>query len=141
MAHLTLDQRYEIEAYRNAGKSILEIADYIGKDKSSIYREIKRNSAQRSGIYKGKLAEKKAKDRHTLKPKSCKFNANVEASILYHLSMDYSPEQAVGRAKIEGREIVSIESIYQYVWLSKRKGGTIHKCLRNQGKSIKKEAI
>jgi IS30 family transposase len=78
MAHLTLDQRYEIEVYGKTGKSILEIADYIGKDRSSIYKEIKRNSDQRSGIYKGILADKKAKNRHTLKPKSCKFNATVE---------------------------------------------------------------
>jgi IS30 family transposase len=57
---------------------------------------------------------------------------------LDYLSIDYSPEQAAGRAKIEGREIVSIENFYQYVWISKRKEGTINKCLRNQGKNYKK---
>ena len=52
MAHLTLKQRYEIEAYCNVGKSLTQIAEYIGKDKSVISREINRNSDQRGGIYK-----------------------------------------------------------------------------------------
>jgi IS30 family transposase len=43
MAHLTLEQRYKIEAYRNAGSRISEIAQLVDKDKSVISREIKRN--------------------------------------------------------------------------------------------------
>jgi IS30 family transposase len=56
MAHLTLEQRYKIEAYRNAGSRISEIAQLVDKDKSVISREIKRNCDQRSGIYKAVLA-------------------------------------------------------------------------------------
>jgi IS30 family transposase len=44
MAHLTLEQRYKIGAYRNTGSGISEIAQLVDKDKSVVSREIKRNS-------------------------------------------------------------------------------------------------
>lgn len=138
MAHLTLEQRYKIEAYKNTGMSISKIADYIGKEKSVISRELKRNSDQRSGKYKADLANRKCLSRHEKKKKLCRLNAQVEINILHYLNMDYSPEQAVGRASIENVEMVSIESIYQYIWLNKRKGGTLYKSLRTKGKKYKK---
>jgi IS30 family transposase len=138
MAHLTLEQRYKIEAYKNLGKKNSEIADYLGKDKSVISRELIRNSDQRSGIYKADLADKKTLNRHKIKHKNCSLNANVEANILYYLRLDYSPEQIVGRAKIDKKEMVSAERIYQYIWLDKRKGGVLYKHLRTKGKKYKK---
>lgn len=138
MAHLTLEQRYKIEAYKNTGISISEIANYLGKDKSVICRELQRNSDQRSGIYRASLADKKTKTRHRLKPKRNKFTSEVEVNIFYYLGMDYSPEQTVGRAIIEERKMVSHESIYRYVWRDKRKGGTLYKSLRKKGKKYRK---
>lgn len=138
MAHLTIEQRYKIEAFKNAGKSISEISEYVGKDKSVVSREIRRNSDGRSGVYKANLAERKCKERHKVKLKKCTFNANVEVNVLYYLSKDYSPEQAFGRAIIDGKEMVSVESIYQYIWHDKRKGGVLYKYLRTKGKKYKK---
>lgn len=138
MAHLTLDQRYKIEAYRNTGMSICKIADHVGKDKSVIFREIKRNVDQRSGLYKADLAERKAISRQKAKSKFSRFDANIEINVLYYLSMDYSPEQAAGRAKIDGLALVSAERIYQYVWLDKKKGGVLYKYLRTKGKKYRK---
>ena len=141
MAHLTLEQRYTIEAYKTVGKSISEIANYLGKDKSVISREINRNCDQRSGIYKAGLANRKCLLKHKAKQKFCKFNAQVEINILYYLSMDFSPEQAVGRAELDNKEMVSVETIYQYIWLDKRKGGTLYKHLRSKGKKYKKRGL
>ena len=42
------------------------IAELIGKHKSSIYRKINRNKDKRSGVYKPELAERKYKERHKL---------------------------------------------------------------------------
>lgn len=138
MAHLTLEQRYKIEVYRNAGISISEIAELVDKDKSVISREIKRNSDQRSGVYKAVLADKKALNRHKVKIKKCTLTSEVEANILFYLKQDYSPEQIVGRAKIDKRAMVSKERIYQYIWENKRKGGLLYKHLRTKGKKYKK---
>lgn len=138
MAHLTLEQRYKIEAYKTLGKGLMEIADYIGRDKSVVYREIKRNSDSRSGVYKAALAHKKAVKRHIDKPKKCKFTQEVEHNVLHYLEQDFSPEQMVGRAIIDGKEMVSHERIYQYIWKDKRGGGKLHKHLRTKGKKYRK---
>lgn len=138
MAHLTLEQRYEIESWQKAGKGISEIAIEIGKDKSVVSREIKRNKDLRSGVYRAKLAERKTTERHSVKAKASRFNASIEINVLHYLALHYSPEQMVGRAKLDGVEMVSIETIYGYVWQDKRKGGILHKSLRKQGKTYRK---
>jgi IS30 family transposase len=138
MAHLTLNQRYKIEVYRSVGKSLREIAEYVDKDKSVISREIKRNADQRSGIYKADLAQRKTTLRHEAKAKRGDLNATVEANILYYLSMDFSPEQIVGRARMEGKQIVSVERIYQHIWADKKTGGKLYKHLRTKGKKYAK---
>src|SRR5690554_7985967 len=69
MGHLTLEQRYKIETYLSLRRNKIEIAAYIGKDKSVISREIKRNADARNGVYKAALADKKAKFRHQTKAK------------------------------------------------------------------------
>ena len=102
MAHLTLEQRYKIEAYRSIGNSLSEIGSYIGKDKGVISRELSRNSDQRSGVYKADLAQRKTDARHSEKAKRRDLDDTVESNILHCLAMDYSPEQMVGRAKREG---------------------------------------
>lgn len=138
MTHLTLEQRYKIEAYRNLGKGISEIADYIGRDKSVVSREIKRNSDGRNGLYKAVLAQSKAEKRHQKKTKYCRFNTTVQTNILHYLQQDYSPEQIVGRAALEGELMVSHERIYQYIWKDKRTGGKLYKHLRTKGKRYRK---
>lgn len=138
MAHLTLEQRYKIEAYLNAGKCVTEIADYVGKHRSVVYREIKRNSDKRNGLYRASLAERKTTSRHQCKYKLCRLDAEVECNILYYLSLDYSPEQIAGRAGIEDKKMVSTESIYNYIWNDKRRGGLLYRYLRSNGRRYRK---
>lgn len=135
-----MNKAYKIEAYKNLGKGITAIADYIGRDKSVVSREIKRNSDGRSGLYKADLAQRKTEQRHQTKAKNIKFSQEVEANILHYLKQDYSPEQIVGRAAMEGKEVVSHERIYQYVWKDKRSGGKLYKHLRTKGKRYRKRA-
>ncbi|HEB56323.1 MAG TPA: IS30 family transposase, partial [Gammaproteobacteria bacterium] len=44
---LTLEQRYQIQALMKAGKNQTEIAEIIGIHKSTISREVRRNTGQR----------------------------------------------------------------------------------------------
>lgn len=133
-----MEQRYKIETYRDLGKSLGQIAEYIGRDKSVVSREIGRNSDKRSGVYKAGLAQRKAEKRQKEKPKRISFTDEVEASVKGYLEQDYSPEQIVGRASKEGREMVSAERIYQYVWQDKKQGGKLYKHLRTKGKRYQK---
>jgi IS30 family transposase len=140
MGHVTPEQRYKIETYRTLGKGITEIADYIKKDKSVVSKEIKRNSDGRSGIYKADLAHRKTTQRHQIKTKKYKFTREAENHVLHYLEQDFSPEQIAGRAAIEGKEMVSHERIYQYIWKDKRNGGKLHRHLSTKGKRYRKRA-
>jgi len=64
MAHLTIEQRYEIATLSNQNFLQNKIAECIGKDKSVISRELRRNSDERNGLYKAELAQKKTDLRH-----------------------------------------------------------------------------
>lgn len=68
MAHLTSEQRYTIAAMKASGFSRKEICLTIGKDKSVLSRELKRNSDAPKGEYKADLAQKKYQIRQSSKP-------------------------------------------------------------------------
>ena len=133
MAHLTKPQRYTIEAMLKEGHTQSEIARVIGKNKSVVSREIKRNRDLRSGSYSQDLAQRKYQKRQKEKPKRVRFTDAVKTEVETLLKEDYSPEQVVGTLKKVGKDTVSIETLYQYIWKNKKQGGTLHKHLRNQG--------
>jgi IS30 family transposase len=81
----------------------------IDKDRSIVYRERKRNSDERNGDYKAQLAHTKATNRHNEKAKKIRFTPEIEAYVLKYIAEDYSPEQIVGKAKIDGKDCVSLE--------------------------------
>jgi len=62
MKHITETQRYEISTYLKCNKSKTFIAQAIGVNKSTISREIKRNSTKR-GNYNPKFAEQLSNER------------------------------------------------------------------------------
>jgi transposase, IS30 family len=138
MSHLTQAQRYEIQTLKQLKHTLKFIADYIGKDKSVVCRELQRNSDKRNGIYKAELAIKKCESRHKNKNKKIHFTSQVKEFIDTYLKEDYSPEQIVGLAKKENMKCVSIERIYQYIWDDKSNGGNLHLYLRTQGKKYRK---
>ena len=59
MSYLTEEQRYTISSMLAAEHSQVAIAKVIGKHKSVVSREIRRNCDRRSGAYSNDLAQKK----------------------------------------------------------------------------------
>lgn len=138
MAHLTQEQRYTIERLKQNNFKQIEIAKIIGKSRSVICRELKRNCDKRSGQYRADLAQRKCAERHKQKNKNSFFNQEVEQYVRSLIQEDYSPEQIIGLSKKNGVKCVSHERIYQYVWKEKKEGGMLYKHLRNQGKRYRK---
>jgi len=55
------------------------------------------------------------------------------------LLLDYlSPDQISGRLRLELGIEISHETIYRYIWSDKKRGGELHKYLRNRGKPYRK---
>ena len=138
MSQLTKAQRYTISVMRKQNFSMGEIAAVIGKHKSTISRELRRNCDRRSGRYDADLAQRKCERRQKGKPHRVRFTEEVRLRVEAMLREDYSPEQVVGRCRLEGLECVSVETIYQYVWGDKRRGGDLHTHLRRKGRKYRK---
>lgn len=138
MSHITEHQRYTISCMKNGGKSQKAIAQMIGKDKSVISRELKRNCDKRSGKYKSDLAQHKYVTRQLNKKRKVIFTPAIKDYVEKKLAEKYSPEQIVGIAKKEGVACVSHEIVYQHIWEDKRTNGTLHQHLRTAGKRYRK---
>lgn len=138
MSHLTQEQRYTIEVLSKENYSQTAIAQRIGKNKSVVHRELKRNCDKRNGSYRASLAQQKCEKRHFEKHKKVFFTIEIKQFVIKYLKEDYSPEQIVGIARLEGHSCVSIERIYQFIWEDKRQGGMLYEHLRTQGKRYRK---
>lgn len=139
MKHLTKEQRYNISAYLQSGKSETETARLVGVHRSTISREIHRNSDKRNGIYKPDLAQFKYTNRMRSRRHFVKFTDDLKIQVDILLRNDYSPEQVSGFMRIKGLYTVSHETIYQYVWDDKRHGNKLlYMHLRRRGRLHKK---
>jgi IS30 family transposase len=133
---VTSDERSQIYALKSIGCTQKQIASQLNRSRSTISREISRNSGDRG--YRPKQAQKKADDRrHLASSEPKKMNDELLAVIREKLLLDWSPEQIsgwLGRAGIQ----ISHESIYLFVWDDKRRGGSLYTHLRHAGKKYNK---
>ena len=126
---LTQEQRYQISAYMKAGYNQTQTADLIGVDKSTISRELRRNTGQRG--YRPKQAHCFCLDRRARKARPRIPQATWQ-TVTRLLREDWSPEQIQLWLVQERGERVSHEAIYQFVLANKRAGGDLYKHLRCQ---------
>ncbi|HLW62588.1 MAG TPA: IS30 family transposase [Flavobacterium sp.] len=138
MKHFTLAQRYALKAYLECGKPKNEIAKLLGFDRSTIYREVNRNSKKR-GAYNPDFADELAEERKERFCKHRKFDVDKQKLIENWIkSEQWSPEQIKGYCDRMNIEMVSHERIYQYIRLDKLKGGELYKYLRHKLKHRKR---
>lgn len=133
---ITCEERYQIYTLLKIGKNQSEIAELLERDKSSISREIRRNTGKRG--YRPKQAHQLAEGRRKAVPKYKAMTDEMIESIESEIRHEWSPEQVSGRAKLDGRPTVSHETIYQHIWKDKQQGGDLYKSLRCQGKKYQK---
>jgi IS30 family transposase len=126
---LTREQRYQIYALKKADHSQTEMAAIIGCHKSTISRELARNSGQRG--YRPKQAQDLATKRQ-MRAHRPRIQSATWTCIESLLSQQWSPEQISGRLKVEQQESVSHERIYHHIYADKRAGGTLYLNLRCQ---------
>lgn len=135
MKQFTLEQRYALEAYLQAGMKKDLIAEKLGVHRSSIYREICRNKFNPEDKYDGEYADYLFQKRKKDRVHSPKFTKEVKARAREMLvGLDCSPEQITGRCRLLGLDMVSHERLYQWIWDDKRHGGNLYLHLRRQGR-------
>lgn len=134
--HLTQEERYPIELLRKQKVSLSKIAHGMGRHKSTLSRELRRNQGQRG--YRHQQAQRKALHRHHDKPKAVKLDAAMRNEITSRIKQRWSPEQISGRLTQEGKKSVSPETIYRFLLADKAAGGELFMQLRPQAKPYRK---
>lgn len=116
--HLTLAERDVITTMLFEKHTLGEIAKSLGRSKSAISRELKRNSSSEYKLYLSHRAHgravqrrKKASTRPRLK------NSRILSYVTSKLKEGWSPEQIAGRICIDHKGLsISHEAIYQYIY-------------------------
>ena len=99
--HITPDQRNELSALKRTKIKQKEIAQILGKDRTTIYRESIRN-INRNGKYDAKTAKQKTKERRiksNQRFRKIENNKWLREYIIKKLKKYWSPEQIAGRIK------------------------------------------
>ncbi|WP_425556526.1 transposase, partial [Gordonia alkaliphila] len=101
---LTVADRTEIAVGRRAGMTVTAIAEQIGRDKSIVSREIKRN-ATKAGTYRVIHADKQAKARRA-RPQTRTIDTDsvLAERVRSDLRASRTPRQIAGRLKLESED-------------------------------------
>ncbi len=115
--HLTLFEREKIFLLSAQNKSLSVIAKEIGRNKSTISRELNRNS------FDGSYSPSVAQDKYHKRRASCRRHRLLANAKLFHyvnsyfLEHQWSPEQISGRLKHEESDLyVSYTTIYRAIY-------------------------
>ena len=119
---LNLDERRILATMLQAKATKTKIAETLGRDRSTIHREIKRNwwhdteVPQADGYWH--MTAQALADRRHLKRRKLERHEDLRNEVIGRLKNGWSPEQIAGRLKIEPRAPYRIchETIYQYVY-------------------------
>jgi len=130
--HLSQEERYQIYILMSAGNSQQQIAELLGRHKSTISREIARNTGGRG--YRPRQACLLAQERSLGSRNASQITAKQWSETVDYLHGKWSPEQIANQVGI------SHETIYRHVYADKATGGSLWKELRCQKKRRKRYA-
>ena len=128
--HLTQTERYQIHSLKRQGISQSRIAAELGRSPSTLSRELARNASVQG--YKPAQAQCKADMRQSQRRNARQFSLTEWQLVEIYLRLHLSPQQVSDRLALEGRLTISTESIYQYAYADKARGGDLVIYLRCQ---------
>ena len=130
--HLSQNERYQIFSLMKAGLNCTQIANNLGRSKSTISREIRRNKGGRG--YRPKQADRLPQERSIGSRNARRIEPHVLKAAFERISEQLSPEQVAAELPI------SHEALYQHIYVNKADGGLLWKNLRSQKKKRKRYA-
>ena len=127
------EERSVLAALRVLGLNHAEIGQQLGRHRSTIGRELRRNATPHDGRYRAAGAHERAEARR--KPQ---FSASELARVNELLREQWSPEQVAGYLRRQGELAISHETIYRHIWRDWKKVGTLHLHLQGARKNCRK---
>jgi len=135
---LAPEERYMLAALRRQGLNQSEIARALGRHRSTVCREVRRNSTRADGHYRAFTAQERTNGRRSRSRRNQRFTPEDFALIDKLLRRQWSPEQVSGHLARSGLLAVSHETIYRHVWRDKKRGGLLYTHLRGARKRRRK---
>lgn len=119
--HLDLNERRKLAKWREARIPMKEIALRLGRDASTLYREVRRNYFRDDELpqlngYHAVNAQSASEDRRAVHRKMI-VHPELKLAVVDALKSGWSPEQIAGRMKLEDHPVrVSHETIYRFAY-------------------------
>jgi transposase, IS30 family len=152
--HLSEKDRYKMEALLDTNRSAREIAVLLGRNRSTIHREVKRGTIERLKInqsrvdrvkkYRANVAQLDCIRRCKNRQRSLKIGADrrLEEYIRIKISQDrFSPDAIIGQIKVNGLKfdrMICTKTLYNYIDAGIFSGIT-HKDLWEKSKRRKRQ--
>lgn len=147
-SHLAIEEREEFAIELSKGKSMMDIAKTLGRHRSTLYREKKRNGPPHNKVqYRANRAQQRSDDRKTLSHNRPRLkNDFIRGYTESKLKVGWTPELIAGRLQLKkNNEKTNYESIYLWIYTERRdlieflvRG---HKNRRKRGSAKNKRAI
>lgn len=137
---LTTEDRYTLSALRKQNFSVAKIAESMGRHRSTIYRELRRNSTKRRVGYTACEADSNTRGRRRRSRRNRHYTEEHFKIVRDLLVKEWSPEQIVGHIRDKKLMLrkMSHETIYRYIWRDRHNGGHLWKHLRQSPKKRRK---
>lgn len=135
---LNAEERGVLAALRTLRISQAEIARQMGRHRTTIWRELRRNCAPYDGGYRSARAHQRAHARRYRSRRNSQFERPQWERVEDLLREEWSPEQVSGHLKRTRELTISHETIYRHVWRDLQAGGTLHAHLRGARKQCRK---
>ncbi|MDO8632803.1 MAG: IS30 family transposase [Phycisphaerales bacterium] len=134
---ITSGERYMISALRKQGLSLGQVGRELGRHRSTIGRELRRNGC-RHGYYRPSVAVTLAVSRRSVSRRNQRFSPTQLRRVEALLVRQWSPEQVAGYLRRHRELQISHETIYRHIWKDRRRGGGLHLHLRGARKRRRK---
>jgi len=131
---LTQEERYLITAQLRCGYAPAAIARALGRDRSTITRELRRNATHHDGEYRAEKAHSYAVARRRRCRRRARFSAAEMAQVARLVRRKWSAEQIAGTLKKRGTLHISHETIYRRIRWDKKAGGDLWRHTRIMSK-------
>lgn len=119
-AQLSKEERIKIEAHLLDGLNQEETAVRLGRPKSTISREVSRNTEE-GCRYNARLADARARKRRYKPPKKLETDGVLQQHVVDRLMEHDSPEEIAGRLEQDrGEKIIHFDTIYWWIYQERR---------------------
>lgn len=135
---LRASERKRIYVLLQQGLSLPAVAFALGRHRSTLYRENKRNRLTTAHLYQPVTANAMARRRRKDRPLASRFPEWVLIWVKEKLELQWSPEQIAGRLYSEKNFRISHEWIYRFILKDRANGGELYKNLRRSHRKNKK---